>query len=633
MSARIFVFVLIAAAGFTAAGAGIWCDGLRDERAVARTLAPLPRPNDTPFFRCADSFYWVSYAEDMITRGTFRARFTAMDNAPYGRANSGWASLNCWYLIALAKTWALATGASIQHALLPAALWSNPILYAVALAGILIFGLKNGNFPAAAAAIFVFGGTPRVHDDFAYALPGHHGWHDLACFALLVSLAAGIRKKNARRWFAAAGVAGAVAIWIGATQQAFGIAAAGIGALLGLIVRRGDEEQDFPPAEAWRVFGLTSGIVALFLYLLEYAPGPFAMRLEVNHPLYAIAFSLGGEFLCRAQRLLDTSTARSRNDWLFALACAAVLAVIAGAILFGPAEWHAMRQPFMQRFHHEIAEFQPMQRWYGASSWLIAGAPLSLVAIAFWRAFDSRLTMRQRTALLVCACPCLLAVALSFLQLRWLGIAGATAAALAAVLCADFKLRASEAKICEPAHFRYSLGFCFSLGLVACWLARHAAETPGEIRAQAIDRVATMDVAGVLRTQSNRARPIALFSNQKERQAWVDLAAGVRSVGSLYWDNPAGARDEAEFLASDDEAAAHRIAMRRGINFVVVRQNAASVVIYNYLWRGDRNAPQMRRTLAYRLAAPQPTPPAWLQLLPISTPAMSLEKIRIYRVL
>jgi hypothetical protein len=41
----------------------------------------------------------------------------------------------------------------------------------------------------------------------------------------------------------------------------------------------------------------------------------------------------------------------------------------------------------------------------------------------------------------------------------------------------------------------------------------------------------------------------------------------------------------------------------------------------------------MRRTLAYRLAAPQPTPPAWLQLLPISTPAMSLEKIRIYRVL
>ena len=235
---RRFIFPVVTALAMVCAFSGVWLGGLRNEVRIARTLERLPRLNDTPFYRCADSFYWVSYAREMIDTGSWRVRSTQMDNAPYGRPNDGWASLNAWYLVALGKFWSIATGTPLREALQSAAVWSGPILYFLALIAIIALGALTRNFPAAAAAVLILGTAPRVYDDFAYAVPGHHGWHDLACFATLVLLAAAVRKVDSRLWFVAAGLAGGIAIWIGATQQAFGLAAAGLGALAGMIACR-----------------------------------------------------------------------------------------------------------------------------------------------------------------------------------------------------------------------------------------------------------------------------------------------------------------------------------------------------------------------------------------------------------
>src|SRR6266404_2714360 len=107
---RRLAFPLIAIVGMACAVAGLWFGGLRNETEISATLSELPRPADTPFFRCADSFYWVSYAREMIDTGKLRVRFTQMDNAPYGRPNFGWASLNAWYLVAVAKVWSIGAG-------------------------------------------------------------------------------------------------------------------------------------------------------------------------------------------------------------------------------------------------------------------------------------------------------------------------------------------------------------------------------------------------------------------------------------------------------------------------------------------------------------------------------------------
>jgi hypothetical protein len=139
--------LLLALVALTCAFSGIWFGGLRNERAIHQALAGFPRPNDTPFFRCADSFYWVSYAREMMEQGTVRLRFTKMDNAPYGRPNYGWAALNAWYLIALAWLWSMMTGLTTSAALSPAALWAGPILYFAALLILLALGY-SGNFTA-----------------------------------------------------------------------------------------------------------------------------------------------------------------------------------------------------------------------------------------------------------------------------------------------------------------------------------------------------------------------------------------------------------------------------------------------------------------------------------------------------
>lgn len=150
---RRFAFPLLAALGLACAFSGVWLGGLRNEVEIARASERLPRLDDTPFFRCADSFYWISYARTMIDTGNLRVRFTPMDNAPLGRPNYAWASLNAWYLVVLGKVWSVATGIPLRKALLPAAMWSGPMLYAFALVTILAIGRLLRNFPAAAIAV------------------------------------------------------------------------------------------------------------------------------------------------------------------------------------------------------------------------------------------------------------------------------------------------------------------------------------------------------------------------------------------------------------------------------------------------------------------------------------------------
>jgi hypothetical protein len=262
---------------------------------------------------------------------------------------------------------------------------------------------------------------------------------------------------------------------------------------------------------------------------------------------------------------------------------------------------------------------------------------------AIWHAVIGRSTMRDRLALLATACPCAVAIILSFVQLRWTGIAGASAAAVGATLFADVKRNASlpVASKVDPGAWRrftgvpvfHALSVCLSLGLIAIWIVCCNQDNTEQIRAEVLDRLATMETARVLQTRGGETSPIAIFSDQKIRQAWVGYVTGIRGVGSLYWDNPTGIRDEANFLASYDEEAAHRIARERGINYVVTSPSGGSVVAYHYMWQGNKTAPEIQKTLAFRLAAPQATPPWWLQPVPTAGYAMVARGIRIYRVL
>lgn len=328
---------------------------------------------------------------------------------------------------------------------------------------------------------------------------------------------------------------------------------------------------------------------------------------------------------------------------MIGVALAIGLAAIAATFPSGPVQWHTMRRLFIQRLHHEIAEFQPITMTNGLESIVVLGAPIALVVAASVRAFGNAVKTANRMALLVCLFPCALTIGLNFVQLRWAGIAGASAAALAAVLFADHKNNrspVSERNLANDPSRQFvkmsifqSVCICLPIVLIAFWFVRRNGDNTRQIRDEIFDRAATLEVAGVLQAGVGKSLPIVLFCDQKIRQAWIGYFTGIHGLGSLYWDSPSGIRDEAEFLAIYDEETAHWIARTRGITYVVTTPNGGSVIAYHYMWQGNKTAPQIRQTLVYRLAAPQPTPPSWLQLLPTAHGAMAREGVRIYRVL
>jgi hypothetical protein len=86
------------------------------------------------------------------------------------------------------------------------------------------------------------------------------------------------------------------------------------------------------------VGGRRQSSAGLICYLLEFAPRHFAMRLEVNHPLYWISWlgvALGLEQLARLRRpagLGIRNGARLAGAGLLALA-------LPLAVMLGPAAW------------------------------------------------------------------------------------------------------------------------------------------------------------------------------------------------------------------------------------------------------------------------------------------------------
>jgi hypothetical protein len=88
----------------------------------------------------------------------------------------------------------------------------------------------------------------------------------------------------------------------------------GVGALIGVGAARGATATTARRLEPtlFRAWGVAGAVASLSFYLVEYFPAHLGMRLEVNHPLYALAFFGGGDLIARVARLMSAS---SRGEW------------------------------------------------------------------------------------------------------------------------------------------------------------------------------------------------------------------------------------------------------------------------------------------------------------------------------
>lgn len=622
-----------------------------DRSARAFDACAVP-PNSIPgmaeprFFLDNDAYAWMSHTRDLMASGGWRLRHTFMDNAHHGR-EMHWSHLLIWTLRGMATAIMACTGWPAARAVELAGIWAMPffqLLFLFPAYGVLC--RKLGWVPAG-----LFGLLALTLDGLSagfYPLrPDHHG---LQLYATLFSFAClqlggmgwtrtgatrasfdGIHAfrpfsvpthSEARRWFIASGIFGGLALWFGATVWLFSLAVIALAVLVSIPMCGRPRGTDLRYAPAlWHWWAGAGVLAGAGFYLLEYAPSHFAMRLEVNHPLYWLCWAGVAEGL----RFLSSSQTpwfwqnRKSMEWLAVAAALVAVAALPMLIRFGPAGWHHLNDPLLQRLHAAyIDEFRsgwPAIRAAPVRFFISNTGILPALALA-WVVAQVRVVQRPaanwfvlRSALVFIG----LYLLLLMFQLRWgYFLAGGL------------------------------LWFCV---LALPCLAEARPDRPGLVRLVAIALLANALIAAGVRLSAERAAatahripPAWVHASLAKRiilqwgltagtNSWrmVGMAAdapalyyfsGIQALASLYWENAAGWHAECEFF-NDAATAEHarEIAERRNLTHALVPAGESFPHLYLAIGHGLPQADVSLPTLARHLAIPGTAPlPDWIQI-------------------
>jgi len=610
----------------------------------------IPEFKDPPrIFLDNDPYYWLRYAQEVARGETLRVRHTDLDNVPYGREvhwNSGWV----WWLAGGGAVTSLLTGETHAQAIETWGLYAAPAFLLVVFAFAAWWITQRWGAAYAAALIFLLACLPAVMWDYGYARPDHHGMHNTAALFLLLGFimagggwmassrrhaVSGPEAAAARRAMLVAAAGAAAGLWIGATQQIFVLAGAGAGLFAAIFLRSVDEKETLDPS-LFRLWGNTAAITALALYLLEYAPSHFGMRLEVNHPLYAAALWAAGEILATiaAWRSGTVPGGAMRGRFFLALA---VMTLPLLALVAGPDAWHAWRDGSMRRQHEFINEFEPF------TNSLRNNGPLHLLArfgllplllpLAFVFAASDKVRASTRAGLLAALGASLVTIVMLFVQVRWAGLVSISLACLALA-----SLRAAGEWLGENKRRAGILGAAYAATVlpllvffgfgVADNLKRRDA---GVLDGTLAWTIASRDLAFNLKRLAQMG-PVRVMSGPGQTPA-LHFFGDVRGTAALYWENTDGVREAAVFFADQGDEEAKRIARERGITHVVLQQDT-TLAESSVRIALDSNDPELiKQSLAYRLCDPLGSIPPWLEPVPYyGSPMASGFQMRVLRV-
>jgi hypothetical protein len=567
--------------------------GLRGE-----VEATTPLRQTYPEF-AADAQTWVLHALSLIEGDGIRLRHTTIDNAPAGRDvhwNSAWA----WAIAAAGGVHHLATGTPIAHAVEKATLWLNAF---VLLALIIAFSAWTLRRMGLLAAIFIVAAMTlheRILEGFFPGYVDHHGLLAASVLGTVLGAVAMVGGWGARQGAIFSALCGAVGLWVSAASVVPAIAFVGLaGALCA------------SEAGAWRTWGRVGAAASFLFYLLEYFPSHMGMRLEVNHPLYALAWWGGGELV-----------AQVKERRLRPLGPAAALLAIPVAIAAGGASVLSFIDPFMARLHADyIKEFLPLWVTLPASTggmmWRVAVLEAAPLAAAL-----ATLAIRRRESPPVVVFATLVVaplLAMAWWQGRWQINASAASICLALVLVRHWTQTIVPGTIVSK--WLIAALVVAVLYLPGGYVRYHSAANALATRHVGFLEAAyplARDVAAALRASQPRGDIVMLAS--PNASTMVGYYGRFRTLGTLYWENAAGLKAAASIFSARDDAEAARLAREHGVTHVAMISQENFVAEYYDLLHPRATAAEVQASFGARLLAGN-WAPAWLERIPYEKPA------------
>ncbi|MEO8205109.1 MAG: hypothetical protein ABI615_02940 [Chthoniobacterales bacterium] len=541
-----------------------------------------------------DGKWWVMHTEQMLREGTWRVRHTDLDNNPAGR-EVHWSSGLMWLLVAMSWVIHLGTMQPMVECVPCASLFAGPVMLIV---GLVFYGLilaSRYGWKTGAVGVLFFSTSFPVFEYFRLGDCDHHGLVGWFAMIGVLCLAAGgagcIAPKNggskagenfklqtAGRWFITSGIAGAAALWVSAATQIPILLGTALGAVMAGFVSVHWQYETLRP-ELWRLWGRAGCLASLFFYALEYFPFHMGWRLEVNHPVYALAWLGGSEILYRllrkktGQRFVESSF----SDWFIVSASIVLLLVPPLLIAFGSAQVFWVADRFLLTLHNEhIREFKPFFVAIQNSN-----IPLMLAHGLIWPAlgvaglvvlFLRRSVSAQWVApLILTIAPCLVMLALAMKQIRWIGIALGLWTLLATLIVAMCMRR----ELARPLP-RWSVwGFC-CIALIP--IALHPAlalgtwaasqHSPEKLPKDILPNVVARDVVHRLIEANPHRMPVVLSGPTTATE--LAYYGGAHVLGTLYWENMPGLKAAAHIFSATTASEAKASLAEHKVNYVLL---------------------------------------------------------------
>lgn len=614
-------------------------------------------------YHSIDARWWVLHARRMLAEGSWRIRHTDYDNAPEGR-EVHWSSFLVWVLAALAWLQSLGAGQQPELFVAEAALWVGPVLLVSLVGGLVAlacrgFGLFCGLFYGATLLT-----SFAVLRTFQAGEADHHGIVLAFLSASLLCLLAGggglaARKQRdaerealpvlgvARRWFFASGVFGSMALWISAATALPVLAATGAGALLAGWAARHRVRERFLQPGLWRDWGLAGGAGSLFFYALEYFPSHVGWRLEVNHPLYGFAWFAGAWLVAALlEAIKEHRTLRCEGTRAAKLALAlAVVAAPLAAIVFFADRVFWVSDKFLLSLHQEyILEFQSFfslvrLRDRDAITWIVYYPWVFVSAAGVACLVLCRQRLRYLPALLPVLLPAVLLMqGLALWQVRWGSAAFALWALVALLVMADALALPPATKLRR---------FLPPALLATAWLALLLGVVPQVLHAAKEEEICldpplnepvggnllTRDIAHRLVQSSPDRLPVVLTGPNTSTE--MSYHAGVRTLGTLYWENMPGLKRAAAIFSAADEAEALRLLTEAGVTHIVVPSWGNFAAAYANLLAKARGE-ESGKTPFFEVVLKEGYFPDWLRPFAYPIPSgtgIDAESVRIFAVL